>query len=283
MSELKGGVLLGTLPLHGPKWSRDVYLRAEQRNRRAYRRGYEQDAMSDDELMFPSWTKVRDSFRGMRITDLLGVSRAEWFRRWMRLAGVDLSNQHRAGNVIVTLAVEKVVDLDARARAQLPRAMTSRRCPLEVCWPEEDTWTHPELVQQMNGANARWEWDRVFVESNAQQEQLIRWGETIGAPWTDRAEGFCTTVKKWDEYLGLPGIEVELSHGLWLIPYGEWEGHDRGCQCGWCALDADMSTFTATGPAEGYGDKTMALYFAWEAAKAGPKAPEMATIPHRTR
>lgn len=279
--KLKGGQLLGTLPLFTPKWNRDVYLRAEQRNARAFRRGYEQDAMSDDELMFPSWTKVRDSFKGARITDILGKSRAEWFRKWGRFGGVDLSSENRAGNVIVTVASEKAVDLSRVEKGTRPPA--ARRCPVEVCWPEADTWTHPELVQQMNGVHSRWEWDRVFVESNAQQGQIIRWGETMGAPWTTKVDGFCTTAKKWDEHLGLPGIEVELSHGLWLIPYGEWESHDPGCLCGWCALDTEMSTFTATGPAEGAGDKTMALYFAWECIKSGPRAPEWANIEHGTR
>ncbi len=250
----------------------------EARSPRAYSRGMEQNSIQDSELLYPSWVRLRDSFKGKKIVDLLGPERLGpkgWFKGWGRYGGVDLSNEHRPGNIIVSLAGEKTRET-GKGR---------RYCPLEVHGSGLKL-THPQVLDHMTGAHRRWDWDSCFVESNAQQEQVLRVAERLrelgqDVPWLRVVHGFCTTAKKWDEHLGLPALEAEFAQGAWLVPYGEWEGHTEDCPCGWCQLDRQLSTFTREGPGTEFYDELMAVYFAWEAARAGSHAVTFASVQTR--
>lgn len=274
-----GPVKLGLLPL-AMSWSTEAFRRAKARNERAYRRGYRHEAISNEELLFPSWPRLRDSYAEKRIVDLLGPSRAGeggWFGQWGRFAGVDLSNEHRPGNIVTTIASEKVRDKGA----------ARRHCLLEVDGSGLKL-THPQVVDRISGASRRWDWDLLLVEGNAQQEQLIRWGERLreigqDVPWLRRCRSFTTSSRKWDDYLGLPGLEVEFSQQLWMVPYGEWQDHRQGCECGFCQLDRQLCLFTRFGPGTETYDELMSLYFAWEAARAGSLQPQVSTVATRSR
>jgi hypothetical protein len=269
-------LLLGDLPLF-ERWNPEALEAAEKRNPRVYRRGYEQRAFTEEELLFPSWTKWRDHYRRHTVDGRNGTiplfgegmgNRSEWFKLWLRYGGVDMASEHRPGDVILTLAASKL-----RANGGPQR--------FAIVAVNRGKWTHPQLVDQIGGENQRWEWERVLVESNAQQSQLVRWAERMGCPWRNKAVGFTTTAKKWDDYLGLPGIEVELSQGNLLVPYGEWENHEDGCECGWCTLDAEMSSFTRFGPGTPTSDCAMGLYFGLECAKRGGNKTEWGNFPLR--
>lgn len=260
---------LGTLPLF-PKWSPEAFDAAALRNPRVYARGYEQRAIEDSELLFPSWPRLRDSFSGKRIPDLLGPTKTDWFPHWTRTGGVDLSSEKRPGNVCATVGSTTAEETSKPGRRGPPAAM--RFALLELL---SGTWTHPDFLDQIAGSYRRWRHSRINVEDNAQQDQVFRWAERIkelggDVPFLEVLEHFTTTAQtKWDDYAGLPGLEIEFARGTVLVPYGEWEGHPEACTCGWCMLDEELSGFTRTGPGTTTSDHVMALLFAVEGARAG--------------
>jgi hypothetical protein len=222
---------------------------------RAYARGYEMRALTDDEMLFPTWKRVREQYAGETVLSVLGEARKDWFGEYDRWGGVDLASDSRPGNVIVTIAV-------ARDKNTHPQ-----KCIVSVVRKQ---CTHPQLLQHMTYEMKAWGWTGVVVETNAQQGEFLHWGEQMAAPWAGIVKGHVTTAKKWDSIVGLPGIEVELSQGKWAFPAGEMQGHAGTCECGWCTLDKEMSGFTLQGPSSGSkGDCVMALYLAWTGAREG--------------
>ena len=287
----RGPRQLGEMPLFS-LWHHAALVAMQARAPRAYSRGMEQNAVDDQELMFPSWTRLVAAAKakrlkvgwldghGVRVKDLLGPDPGNWHRDWEFFGGMDLSGKHRKGNVIVTIAAEKVRQGGDR-----------RWFPVEVSTGE---WTQPQMIDEITGANRRWRWTGAYVEDNGLQEQLLEWGKVTpsAAEWSRKqglVEGFTTTSRKWDDYLGLPGIEIDLAREVVSVPAGEWEQHGEDCTCGWCVLDAEMAGFTKSGPgaaARGtasQGDTVMGLYFAIERAKRGEQRAERGAADVRAR
>ncbi len=255
---------VGTLPLT-PMWHQDALRKKREEHPRIYSRGFEHRSISEAELVFPSWRTVRDRCKGLKVADILGQSRAEWFRRYGRFGGVDLSGEERPGNAIVTLAG---TDLSEGEKAR------HKIVPLEAVFTSD---SQPALVDRLTGLFRWWDWELLLVETNGLQGQLIQWADVSNAPWSARVDGFQTTSNKRNLITGLPGIEVELARGLWEIPYGEWEDHTSACECGWCRLDREMSTYPATATTDG----VMALFFAWHAFRRGQQGAEWVDVRYR--
>lgn len=220
--------------------------------KRSFRRGYQQDAYTDEERWFPSFERCVH----------YGVSyeRLAW-RSWRYVVGVDLSSKRRPGNFLViageTSDGRKAV-VDARYGA----------------------WTSPQTAQSIADADGVFQPQALIVESVALQEAILEWaqhtrGAGMGAraDWWSRLRGYQTKGNvHTDEEQGIRALEIEFANDSWvvLIP------HEKrvGCDCGLCELVRQVTQH----PHGKQKDAVMALWFAREGF-AEVSAPAGAVIP----
>jgi hypothetical protein len=230
-------------------------LRSEQeRNPRAFARGFQMKAFSDDERMFPSFTECYA--HGVVVGEIAR-------RRLPTFVGVDLAGTSRPGNVIFVVAVDPV---------------SQRRYPLEIL---AGAWKSPEVAGQIAGVCMRHDVRFIMVENNGYQQALVDWirhSVREHAFWY-KVESYTTTGKtKRDLEYGMPSMEVEYKNKAWVIPADEFEGHPATCRCGWCLWTGEVKDY----PMGATSDTVMAQHFAREAivrwGVAAPKAQALGDI-----
>lgn len=232
------------LPLWAERWNRELLLaRRRAIGVRAFARGYQQRAYSDEDKFFKSYDKcvIRDGrvWSGSRLSwQALGVDRS-----WRFVQGVDLSTDARSGNVIVTIAVNPT---------------DGRRVLVDV---ESGAWTSPVMAHKIKEKADLFRPDVIQVESNAYQVALLDWlkatfGE-VGLP----LRPFVTGRNKASEEVGLPSLEVEFENGAWVFPMPP--DHTVDCSCDWCKLDRQLRDY----PNCPENDHLMALWFSREGAR----------------
>lgn len=227
---------LGSLPLWTEGgWNKEALLiRRQSIGPRAFERGYRQKALSDEDKLFPHFSACK---KPVKINDILNST-------WGFYGGVDLSSESVPGNVVFTLA-------------QSPEG---KRMPVEI---RQGNWKSSRTVQEIIDACEKWKPEVVNVENNALQVAILQWALDKNASLP--LQGFCTGKNKADESIGLPGLEVEFANDAWIIPMGEVEGHDLGCDCPWCIWLQGMEEYPQVEPS--YTHSVMACWFAREAAR----------------
>jgi hypothetical protein len=217
-------------------WNRERLMAEKERNPRAYARGFEMRAFSDEERMFPSFTSCYAH----------GIVTGEVARRgWPVFIGVDLAGDKRPGNVIFVLAIDP---------------STHRRYPLEIV---TGAWTSPVLAGHLGDVVARHPNVRVImVENNGYQQALIDWIKhgVTDYSWWFKVESFTTGANKMKPEIGLPSLEVEFHNKAWVIPADEFEGHPPVCRCGWCTWVRETMDY----PMSAQTDTVMGAWFARE-------------------
>jgi hypothetical protein len=236
-------VRLRDIPIWSAKWSTEALRRRRDDDERSYRRGFELVAMSDEEVSFPSFTKCYSH----------GVSVGEIARSgWIKVAGVDLSSRKRPGNSIVVLALHPT---------------TGRRYPIDVRF---GAWKSNETCEVISDLDRTYNLSVIAVEDNAYQTALIDWAVADKArfPWWMKVEPTTTTGQtKNSETLGLPSLQVEFSHGAWVVPIDEYEGAaagEEGRRGMWARWDYEFRNH----PLASTSDGVMATWFGRQALDA---------------
>ena len=224
------------MPLWSERWGKPALKR-----RRAeigeveYKRGFEQRAISDDDLWFPSWELCH---RPVEIEDIAGIEKARV------IASMDPAGKKRRGFGMMAVAL-------------LPEGY---RVPIDI---RLGRWTQPEALRHMDEVDARYAPRIVGVESNGVQDAIQDWARTSGKLWWPRIKAFQTQTNKADPERGLRGLEVEFAQGAWIWPTHEpvdprdgrrkpvemggvpLKDHLGVCDCAWCEFDRQVRTFPA--------------------------------------
>lgn len=218
-------------------WDAERLAKEKLENPRAFARGFQMKAFTDDERMFPSFHTCFTP----------GISTGEIARRGLPVfAGVDLAGQRRPGNVIFVAALD---------------TLTQRRYPLEVL---TGNWTSPDTAKHLAGVNVRHPNLRfIMVENNGYQQAIIDWikSSPVDHSFWYKIESFTTGANKMKAEIGLPSLEIELKNKAWCIPSSEFEGHGVACHCGWCTWVMEMKDY----PMSATTDTVMAMWFCREA------------------
>lgn len=218
-------------------WSSERLLLEQKANPRAFARGFQMKAFTDDERMFPSFKTCFEH----------GVVTGEVARRgWPVFVGVDLAGPKRVGNVIFAAALDP---------------SSHRRYPLEVL---TGAWTSPETARQLAGVASRHQNLRhIMVENNGYQQAIIDWirSSPVDHSFWYKIESFTTGMNKSAPDVGLPSLEIEFKNKAWVVPAGEFEGHPPTCRCGWCTWVAETTDY----PLGQATDTVMAMWFCREA------------------
>lgn len=222
---------LPDVPTWSPKFSQENLVKIS--GTRQFDRGFRQQAISDGELMFPSFETCFEP--ALALGDLVT-------RRLPAYIGVDLSGPKRPGNFIVVLGLEPT---------------TGRRIPLEV---RHGAWTSPETAENINDVCSRHAVEWVMVENNAYQDSIIDWikANKHAFNFWQRIDAFTTGKNKADEDYGLPGLEIEYKNKAWSIASSAWSGHQSTCLCSWCAWRRQIKMY----PRGSATDAVMATWFA---------------------
>jgi len=172
-----------------PVWSKWNKKELKQRfnliGKRAFNRGFRQQALSDEDRTFPSSEKI---FRPEIGQDVIQ-------RVWPRCIGIDPFGKQV---VIFTLALSPLgqkflVDI-RRGKWGPTRTIT------EIINAYRDH--HPHII---------------VCENNAAQEAIVQWAAEKS--FDLNIVPFCTGKQKADPMLGLPSLEVEFANKSWIVPY----------------------------------------------------------------
>ena len=223
-----------TLPLWD-RWDKQRLMdRRKEVGETAFKRGFQNIATSDEDLMFAKIDEAVDI--GVHWKSLIHDA-------FPRFTGVDLSGAKRPGNAIVTWALipesGKKVLIDVRRGA----------------------WKSPETAAQIQNVWRLFRPQVIRVENNAYQTSLIDWMKHDMSyqrlPIQPHTTG---TAKSHPEY-GLPGLGVELENDIWIIPIDK--KHEYDCECGTCWFLREARAY----PLGTTDDCVMAWWFANEAGK----------------
>lgn len=168
-------------------WNEDALKsRFKVIGKRAFNRGFRQQALSDEDRTFPSSDLI---FR----KDLdLGSVRADW----PRVMGIDPFGQ---AVVLFTIAVNPV---------------QHTRFVIDV---RRGKWSPTRTIDEMIRAYHEHKHQIIVCENNASQEAIVQWAterEGIDFPVVP----FTTGKQKADPAMGLPSLEVEFANGAWIVP-----------------------------------------------------------------
>lgn len=202
--------------------------------KRSFRRGYQQDAYTDEERWFPSFELVpKYGFAHDAIPGWDG---------WAYITGVDLSSKKRPGNAVVTAGL----------------ATNGKRVIVDV---RIGAWSGPDLLRELAKVDAIFHPTAIFVESNAYQETFADFAR-------DKPEYFSLSSRlrdyqtpgtvHTDEYLGIKFLDEEFKRLEWmqLVPHEK----KTGCDCGHCELIRQVTQH----PHAKQRDALMALWFCRE-------------------
>lgn len=226
---------LKDIPLWTPKWTPET-LRARKGDpnsggERAYRRGFELQAISDGEMTFPGWASCRRP--GVRAADIR-------LNGWPKIVGVDLSGPGRPGNAISVVAVEPG---------------TWRRHLVDILF---GNWRSHELAARLARIEEQYSPFVYMVENNGYQQSLIDWIKAARMQFWPKIEPTTTGTNKNSLAIGLPALQVEFENAAWSIPWGEYETHPIGHTCDWCRLDDEFRNH----PTAMTSDGVMSVWFA---------------------
>ena len=204
---------------------------------RAFARGFQQNALSDAEKLFPHFGQCL--LPGVDIWDVIA-------RDWSVVAGLDLAGRTRRGTCLLILAVSP-----DEQRIRVPVSVTF------------GAWNSREIAFHVVEAIRTWNVRHTKVEDNSLQDsfiELIR----LTDPSVDLA-GFTTSWNKRDPEVGLPSLDREFERRMWLVPHPHVEQEE--CRCDRCLWIRQMLNYPAVESADG----VMAAWFAREAAlELGP-------------
>lgn len=206
---------------------------------RQFEQGFRMQAITDGELMFPSF---KTCFQSELVLSTVIQ------RRLPTYVGVDLAGDKRPGNAIVAVALDP---------------LTQRRIPVEARY---GAWKSPETARHITQVFMTHAVEYVMVENNAYQEAIIDWVQEDKSkfPWWTKVEGYTTGRGKADPQYGLPGLEVEFKNKAWAIASGDIEAHlekENTCDCGWCEWARQIAMY----PRGMATDMVMATWFALNA------------------
>lgn len=219
------------IPLWNSYWSKAALLsRLGVIGKRAFNRGFRQQALTDEDKTFPSSEKIFKE--DINISDVVQPN-------WPKVMGIDPFGQWV---VLFTLAYN-------------PHSF--KRYPIEIVRGKLDpTATVNEMIRQFDKHRHQ----AVVCENNAAQEAIVQWAKEKG-----RADmpiiPFTTGKQKADPALGLPSMEVEFANGAWCVPMGK--KHEPDCGCGFCAWRNELFNH----PLAKAADTVMASWFAREGVR----------------
>lgn len=229
-----------TLPLWERYNKARLLLRRQELGERAYNRGFRQIPISDADRTFPKFPMA--IVHGRRVDDLCRPS-------WPCIFGVDLAGKHRKGTVIF------VGRVDPASLVKVPIAILDGK------------WSGSEKLRMLQAAYERFRPIGIFVENNAQQQDLI--DVCMDDPKFSFADpailhGHLTGDQKFDPVIGLPSMDVEFERGAaprgWQVPGLEFTGPGHDAEecgpCGWCRWVEEMNMHP-------FGKQTDAVMAAW--------------------
>ena len=214
-------------PLWKTRWGKEALARRRRKiGDRAFQQQFQLKALSTEDATFSE-----DIIKFC--TRTLGFG--EWRRDlpippdWPAFMGVDPGASLGARNspsAIMTAAVSPIDGV---------------RYPLHIL---QKKMKFPELILAIQEINDEYHPNIIMGENNAFQEAVEQQLEK------DRKDlplkGHYTGAKKWDEFDGLPGLSVVMSHGGWVIPKpcrcGETpcSCHPSSCQCISCKWEREL-------------------------------------------
>lgn len=122
-----------------------------------------------------------------------------------------------------------------------------------LLWIESGKFTGPEIVRRIEDHHERYQ-SFIAVENNAAQDFILQFmAEGSHVPVVPHTTG----RQKKDPLLGVEGLAVELSKGIWIIPSAKPEAE----------IEAWISEMLFYSPKIHTGDRLMASYFAREVAR----------------
>lgn len=164
---------------------------------------------------------------------------------------MDISGDKRPGTVMVTVAV--LPDSGKRV----------------ICEIRAGAWTTPHVMKELDASYLKWKHTVFNVENNAAQQAVVDWAQLSNLQIP--IKGFTTGTNKSHPELGLPGMEVELHNGTWMLlmdePYNTevpLREHYADCRCAYHRFLLEV----AEHPHYSTSDTVMAWWFAREAARS---------------
>lgn len=219
------------IPLWEGYWDKKALIsRLNVIGKRAFNRGFRQEALTDEDKTFPSSEKIFKE--GIRISDVVQPN-------WPRVMGIDPFGQQV---VLFTLAYNP---------------HNFKRYPIDIVRRKFDPKaTVIEMIVQFDKHRHQ----IIVCENNAAQDAIRQWAMEKG-----RADmpiiPFCTGKQKADPALGLPSMEVEFANDAWIVAMGK--RHDADCLCGFCAWRSELYNH----PLAKASDTVMASWFAREGVR----------------
>lgn len=232
MADLK----LDPVPPWEAKWNTEALVKMAEQNPRGFARGFRMEAHSQDELWFPSFKSCFN----------IGANLADIRNRGLEIfVGVDISASGRDGTAVTVVGLER---------------STSLRYLMEITY---GAWRFQDTIKFLAGVTERYQnINRIIVENNVMQQALIDDIMVTNAPWRWLVDPFTTTGQnKNHPEVGLAALESEFSKQAWVIPSAEFASHPAVCQCHWCRLVMEISTY----PMAATSDGLMSLWFSWGA------------------
>ena len=231
-------------------WTREQLLLIEAG---AFMSLYRQRGHAPEDLMFPSWSKMkREPMTVARMLDIgesggLPTMRAEDGFRFRISAGLDISGQTRRGMAFASVA------RDSLGRV-VPMELWCRRCSLhETVVFIDESWNRglrfEQLVVESNGVQST---IREAIRDLAKERRL---------EWADRVVSFVTGANKWDVQLGLPALDVWMQTETLVWPGLESSRGMAHCAT-WRSLEGHFQELTRDATRNTTPDELMAFWFA---------------------
>lgn len=225
-----------------PLWSEggwdQPFLEKKQQTtpRPSFNRGWRLIAATDEDISFPDFENC--FVRGLSLGPI------QRRQDWPAVTGVDLSGKKRPGNAIVTVRIDPT---------------TRRRYPVDL---RAGAWRSHETANQLADVYSTYRPTVIMVEDNGYQEALVDWIMTSKMDFWPLVEPTTTTGHtKYNEEVGLPGLQVEFQNRAWCIPEDEFATHPPGHMtrgCMWCRWVYEF----ANHPIAATSDFVMATWFA---------------------
>jgi hypothetical protein len=220
-------------------WPHDrLQSRLEAIGARAFGRGFQGKAMTDDEAIFNCMQRCVD----------VRLSPNDIPAEWENVGGVDLGigkKSQNARSVIFTLAIAP----DGR-----------------IYWRDIQAgrWSSPETAERLEASFKRFNHKIIFVENNAYQQAILDWirymPSSNGVKYVIRP--FHTGGNKVDPEIGLPSVAVRAENGQIVIPHGH-APYTAGCKCSICDALNEFLFY----PIAEQDDCVMAHWFAIESTR----------------
>lgn len=204
---------------HEGPWPRKwTVARLKEREReiglRAYQRGYQLKALTDEEAVFSE-----EVVEGAYDWDVsLGQ---DYPTDWPRIAGVDLAASLRQRGAFTVMFTAVLTP-------------EGKRIPIEILRYKQP---FDSTVEMIHSAWQRHHHSLIMVENNSYQEVLVQ--HLANKHSEIPVESFTTGSNKHHLELGLPGFLVQLRNRTWIVPKGGCTG-GSDCRCLVCIWVKEM-------------------------------------------